>query len=305
MSKVSVSKIKSFTGHRDCIYTMEKSAFSSQIYSAGGDGFVAIWDLKKVDEGSLLVQLPRSVYALHFLEDQNLLIVGQNFEGIHVIDLASKKEVGSLKLGNSAIFDITSSGANLIVALGSGELIIVSIKELQILDRIKLSEKSIRSIAIHETAGMVVTGDSENKVKLLNLKDLKLIRSLSDHKNSVFTIKFSPDYRYLLTGSRDAHLQVRDVDRDFKISHDIVAHMFAINNIDFSPDGKYFVTCSMDKSIKIWDSNTFRLLKVIDKSRHAGHGTSVNRVMWTNFENQLLSASDDKSISVWDIKIND
>jgi WD40 repeat protein len=58
----------------------------------------------------------------------------------------------------------------------------------------------------------------------------------------------------------------------------------------------------MDKSIKIWDATTFRLLKVIDRARHAGHGTSINKLLWTNFNNQLVSASDDKRISVWDIK---
>jgi len=58
----------------------------------------------------------------------------------------------------------------------------------------------------------------------------------------------------------------------------------------------------MDKSIKVWDAETFQLLKVIDKARHAGHGTSINKVLWTNFNNLLLSASDDRSISTWDIK---
>jgi WD40 repeat protein len=57
----------------------------------------------------------------------------------------------------------------------------------------------------------------------------------------------------------------------------------------------------MDKSIKVWDAAELKLLKVIDRSRHAGHGTSVNKVLWTDYNNQLLSASDDRMISVWDI----
>jgi hypothetical protein len=44
-------------------------------------------------------------------------------------------------------------------------------------------------------------------------------------------------------------------------------------------------------------------LKVIDKARHAGHGTSVNKLLWT--PNRLLSASDDRSISAWDIELQD
>ncbi|MFM8834779.1 MAG: WD40 repeat domain-containing protein, partial [Cytophagales bacterium] len=52
--------------------------------------------------------------------------------------------------------------------------------------------------------------------------------------------------------------------------------------------------------IKIWDANTLQLLKVIDKARHAGHGTSVNKLWWSSHQQQLVSASDDRSISVWE-----
>jgi WD40 repeat protein len=81
--------------------------------------------------------------------------------------------------------------------------------------------------------------------------------------------------------------------------------MYAINSLSFSPDGKNLVTCSLDKSIKLWDAGQLRLLKVIDKARHAGHGTSVNKLLWTAFaggdvrHGQVVSASDDRTISIW------
>jgi WD40 repeat protein len=57
----------------------------------------------------------------------------------------------------------------------------------------------------------------------------------------------------------------------------------------------------MDKTVKVWNTETQQLLKVIDRSRHAGHGTSVNKVLWSTHENQVISASDDRTISVWSI----
>jgi WD40 repeat protein len=60
----------------------------------------------------------------------------------------------------------------------------------------------------------------------------------------------------------------------------------------------------MDKSIKVWNLDEMKLLKVIDKGRHAGHGTSVNKLIWTDYQTQLVSASDDKTISVWKIDFN-
>jgi WD40 repeat protein len=96
-------------------------------------------------------------------------------------------------------------------------------------------------------------------------------------------------------------LKAWDVEDGYRQHGDVVAHLFAINNLDFSPDGKHFVTCSLDKSIKVWRTADLTLLKVIDKARHAGHGTSVNRVLWTTYKDQVLSASDDRTISSWDV----
>jgi WD40 repeat protein len=57
----------------------------------------------------------------------------------------------------------------------------------------------------------------------------------------------------------------------------------------------------MDKSIKIWDSENLKLKKVIDKSKNASHGTSVNKLLWLEKDQVLLSASDDRTISMWNL----
>jgi WD40 repeat protein len=117
----------------------------------------------------------------------------------------------------------------------------------------------------------------------------------------VFTLRYTPDNQFLISGSRDARLKAWDVMSGYGQAAEVVAHLFAINHVEFSPDGKHFVTCSMDKSIKVWDAEELKLLKVIDRARHAGHGTSVNKLLWTGYNNQLISASDDRTISLWQI----
>ncbi|MTI33365.1 WD40 repeat domain-containing protein [Xanthovirga aplysinae] len=301
MSKVNVTKLHTLTGHKDCIYSLERGKNKSEFFSAGGDGMVVLWDLNEPENGRLIARLPNSIYAMSYFEKANFLIVGQNFEGIHLIGLESRKEVGSLKISKSAIFDIQLLGDYAYLVTGDGGLFSVDLNNLSIVKKAFASEKSARSIAINPLNNDLAVGYSDHSVRIFKADTLELVKEIRSHKNSVFTLTYSPDYRFLLSGSRDAHIKVWDVEQDYEPSQSIVAHMYAINNLVYSPNGKYFASCSMDKSVKVWDAEQFKLLKVIDRARHAGHGTSVNKLLWTSYENQLISASDDRSISIWDI----
>jgi WD40 repeat protein len=232
------------------------------------------------------------------------VIAGHNYEGIHLIDWKNKKEVGSLKLTSAPIFDIDSSGSRFFIATGEGELVVVEQDGLKILNRTKPTEKSARTISINEVKGEIAVGYSDNIIRVFDLDTQALKFEWKSHENSVFTVRYTPDRKFLLSGSRDARLKLWDAEAGYIEVAKVVAHMYAINHIEFSPDSKHFVTCSMDKSIKVWDLREMRLLKVIDKARHAGHGTSVNKLLWSSFGNQLVSGSDDRSISVWDIQFD-
>lgn len=300
-NKILVQKQHTFAGHNDCVYTLEPSNQDHLFFSAGGDGMVVLWDLLKPNEGQLIAKLPNSIYALHYHSDSGLLIAGHNYEGIHVLNWKEKTEVASLKLTKAPIFDITSVDNLLLVCTGDGELVTLNLKNLQLVGRLRLSERNIRCIAVNPETKEVAIGSSDNKIRVFDLQEMQLKYEWEAHTNSVFTLRYLPGGNYLISGSRDARLKVWDVRGGYTKVNEIVAHLFAINHLAVSPDGKHFVTASMDKSIKVWDTETQRLLKVIDRSRHAGHATSVNKLWWSGHENQVISASDDRTISIWSI----
>ena len=303
MPKVVINKFATYTGHRDCVYTLEHSTEDKKFFSASGDGMVVEWDFLEPDNGKLIAKVANSVYALCLLKDYNQLLVGHNFEGIHLIDLTNNKELKSLKLTDAAIFDIKFFEGKIYVATGDGCLHIVDYNSFTITDTIVLSEKSVRCLAIHPS-GLLAAGDSDFGINILNISS-GLIKNIPQaHTNSVFTVSFSPDGSYLLSAGRDAHFKVWALP-NFVLKKEVAAHLFAINHLVYSPDGAHFATCSMDKSVKVWDSKTFDLLKVIDKSRHAGHGTSVNKLSWLKHQDLLVSASDDRNISVWNVNFGD
>ncbi len=341
LPKITVQKIETLAGHQDCVYSLEKLPEKHLFFSSGGDGKIALWNLKNPELGRLVAQIPSSVYAMRYFTQENALIVGQNFEGLQMIYfennfdensednyIPNKEKNKSLKITKSQIFDIqivhnqednqdkTQNNYCAFVAQGDGVLTIVDLATFAVKKHIQISTKSLRKIAINPQNNEFAVASSDNFIHIFDLQTLQLKQEIEAHISSVFSLCYFSNNQdnnknnsnLLISGSRDAHLKIWEKNKEnnsYQLKTDIIAHLFAINDIDFSYCGNYFATCSMDKSIKIWDSMTFSLLKVIDKARNASHATSVNKILWSDYQNDsqdyLISASDDKFISVWGI----
>lgn len=302
--KINVQKRFTLDGHKDCLYTIINGDLPNQIFSASGDGMVVSWDLKNPENGQLIAKMKNSVYALAFLTGQSTLLAGQNFEGLHFIDTNDKTEVGSLDMGKNQIFDIKIHKNRAYIGTGDGTLYVLDLLTRSLVKRIKLSDKSIRAIDINPALNELATGISDNTIRILTLTELSQKYVINAHKSSVFTVQYDPRTNMLLSGGRDACLKRWNPDNNYQLDKSVIAHMYAINSICLNPEGNLFASASMDKTIKIWETESMTLLKVIDSSRHAGHASSANKVLWTNYENLLISCGDDKNIIVWDLSVN-
>ncbi len=298
MGKIEVKKLHTFLGHNDSIYTLE-SIDDHRFISAGGDGMVVLWDLRSPDEGEVIVKIEGSIYALAYDSRKGFLYVGQNNDGIHKIDLKEKKEVGSIQLGDHQIFDLKVIGGQIWAGLSNGEIVCLD-EDLLITNRVKYANDRVRNFDVYEN--QVAVAFSDNITRIIDSSTMEVLHELKGHKNSVFAARYHTSGKYVITGGRDAQLKVWDSKADYVQRESIAAHLYTINDVIFRKDGRYFVTASMDKAIKLWDAHNFRLLKVLDKHRHAGHGNSVNKLLWMNYRDLLVTCSDDRSISVWEIK---
>ncbi|GAB4124994.1 MAG: hypothetical protein OHK0045_08180 [Raineya sp.] len=299
---MQAQKIANLAGHRDCVYALEQSHLQHKFISSGGDGLVAIWDLTNPEIGKLVAQVRNSVYALKIIEGREQLLIGENMEGLHLIDLAKYKEIKTFKTSHNAIFDILHNPPHIVLAHADGSLQIINSKTWLTETILQLSQKSARALALQKSAQHLAVAFSDYSIRILDTNTWKVIYTLLGHQNSVFSVAYSPCGKYLWSGSRDAHLRIWSVENNYELIQAIPAHLFAINHIVFSPSGEWAATCSMDKSIKIWDTQNFRLLKVIDKARHAGHGTSINKLLWSPYQHTLISGSDDRMIALWKVQ---
>jgi WD repeat-containing protein 61 len=298
--------IATLAGHRDAVYALAGRAGSDRIFSSGADGLVVAWNVAEpAQDGELLARVDNSVYALCELPTRGLLALGQNFQGVQVLDLQNKALVHATALPPVAIFDLvySESRQRLYCALADGTLAVLRGSDFRLENLLRVSDKSLRCLALSEARHELAVGSSDHLVRVLDLDSLAVKTTLTEATNSVFTVAYSPNGQHLLAAGRDAHLR-RYATADYALADEVVAHMYTINNLSFSADGRYLGSCSLDKSIKLWDADSLALLRVLDRARAAGHGTSVNKLVWPGSQQRLVSCSDDRSLAVWQLVLN-
>jgi WD repeat-containing protein 61 len=300
MGKINVSKIAHFSGHKGSIFSLCAGLHEHTFFSGADDGYVVEWNMATKGDGHLLVKVNKPVYSMYLDREQQQLLCGTASGNLHVIDLTARKEIRNIEAHTLGIFDIQCTESKLITAGGDGTLCIWNRQTLERLHTLPVSDKSARVIAIHPHKKEFAVGFSDYCIRIFSTDTYTQLFELKAHTNSVFALSYSPDGNFLYSGGRDVMLKSWDLRNAFEKTLDIPAHTLHINAIAFSPEGTFYATVSMDKTIKIWDCQTDALLKVIDKQRHDGHVTSVNKVLWVN-EAELLTCSDDRTVMMWSI----
>ena len=305
---MEIEKIAQLTGHQAAVFAVGEGRTPQHIISGAGDGWLVEWDLAKPDVGQLLAKVERNIFALQYIKTQNRVVVGDMDGGVRFVNLDNPEKTLNIKHHSKGCFDVQLFDNQLFTIGGEGNITRWSIEESRSLESLQLSAKSLRSLDISVEKREIVVGASDGNVYFLDLDTFDLKKTLKTaHTNSVFSARFSPDSKQLLTGGRDALLKLWTLRTPQYFEENAVpAHLFTLNSIAFHPtQPSFFATASRDKTIKIWniEGENLVLRKVIDTIRHGCHIRSVNRLFWSTHNDYLISVSDDRSLIVWKIII--
>jgi WD40 repeat protein len=310
----AVQRVYAYAGHRDGVYALAARGSSTEFFSGGGDGVVALWDGATGQNICALLTAPCAVYSLAYHPDSDLLWVGLSNGDLHCVAVESRQLRYSRSVRIGSLYAILpypkpampGELQSVWLAGGNGTLLQLDPPTGQTMGQVRLSADKIRCLAALPQHDWLVAGSSDHSLYLLSFVTGDVAQRLAEaHQNSVFALATSPCGLWLYSAGRDLALRRWAVSpKGLALEHEVTAHNLALHGVvafESNSGTLQLGTCAMDRHVKLWDAD-LRLRKVIDHARNQGHTNSANVLLWHPGLRQLLSGSDDRQILQWDVQ---
>lgn len=144
---------------------------------------------------------------------------------------------------------------------------------------------------------------SLNENLLLNENNLpiNLKFNLTFHSNQVWFIKYSPNGKYLATGSKDTKIMIYDVIENYKLKCIFQLHTEAITYLSWNESSTELLSLSFDQTLRIWSIKEQKCIKEFDNKKLLINQSRLSVAKFLpNYEvnNQILVASNDGKLFI-------
>jgi WD40 repeat protein len=261
----SFKMTRALRGHAGAIYALDYWTDGTLLASAGWDGKVKVWDLRG-DSKSLTLDAGARQFAVAFAPEPSLkYLASAGEDGVVRIWNLQSRELAKSKLDHSSADPARAAVRSLSYApSGSGEFV---------------SAGFDGKIRFYRTSGAVEAKDAYGR---------KALR-----------VAYAPDGSRVVTAGSDTEAGAPKLfDARSGAARALAGHRDYVVSANWSSDSRRIVTGGggRDKSVNLWDADSGRLL-----ASFAGHQEDVEAVAFFPGGTRLISASEDRTIKVWDI----
>ena len=124
-------------------------------------------------------------------------------------------------------------------------------KNINILSAIQYAYINDFSIFSKNNNTTIAVGHSDGLVTIWDYLKQTVIKEIYDHNEEVRSISFSPDGKYLLSGSFDSKIKIYDVIKNYNLIGEL-EHSDKVVSCKWHPEIPLIVSTSADKTARVW-----------------------------------------------------
>ncbi len=296
------TRIYTFTGHSDWVWTITFSPDGNILASGSGDEKVYLWDVQSRKHLHTLNENGR-VRSVAFSHDSQIIASGGEDNKVKLWDVNSGKLIKQLEGHNGWTNTVAFSADNQLIASGSEnseKLIIWRVSNGEVFKIIDYPGGILslgfspngNSLAI---AGQPKMGYS-NEIWLMDTSSWNCTFKLRGHKGWVGTVSFNHKGNLLATGGEDKTIRLWDSETG-KLKWALTGHKASIRGLAFPiENSQTLFSGGEDQSVKLWDIISGKCNRSIQ-----GYTNPIWSISFSPKEALLVSGGEDRIVRLWDV----
>ena len=304
--------ISTFSGHQSPVLRVAFSPDGKTLASASDDKTIKLWNITTGKVIATFSGHQDIVNSMAFSPDGKTLASGSADNTIKLWHITTGKLISTFSRHQSRVNSVAFSpdGKTLASASADETIKLWNVTTGKLISTFRGHQHFVLWVAFSPDGKTLASASADKTIKLWNITTDKVIPNFSGHQNQVKSLAFSPDGKTLVSASADKTIKLWNITTG-KLISTFSGHQYQVNSVAFSPDGKTLASASDDKTIKLWNVTTGKLISTFN-----GHQDRVNSVAFSpvsssegsaaignpqGFGKTLASASDDKTIKLWNI----
>ncbi len=261
--------IRKFRNESRWLTSLALSPDGKQLATANWGGGVTVYDLASEQSVKSLPTLTTFGGIVRFSPNGQFLIGGGG-SIIEIWDAIQFEKRGSLRghKANVSTFCFGPDGSTLVAGNDDGEVRFWDFPGRP--DQLSLlgHRGNLREVAFSPDGQRLVSGGADNTARVWDTRTGQELLTFRGHKGFVTAVAWSPDGKRIVSGDNDQYqIQVWDPNTG-RVEQVIGAaqggHTNGVWWVNFNPDGTVLVSGSADKTVRLWDTATWKRLKVLE-----------------------------------------